>query len=100
MPSEFKRGSNRGETSEIRRGERPGMNAHEAQALTPGEQRVALLAARGKRNDEIAAALELSPKTVEWTLTRVYRKVGVRSRTELALRLATGETPWAAEAAE
>ena len=76
------------------------MNAHDAHALTRAEQRVALLAARGKRNDEIAETLGLSPKTVEWTLTRVYRKVGVRSRTELALRLATGETPWAAESAE
>jgi DNA-binding CsgD family transcriptional regulator len=34
--------------------------------------------------------LHLSPKTVEWNLTRIYRKVGVRSRTELA---ALDQTP-------
>jgi DNA-binding CsgD family transcriptional regulator len=43
-----------------------------------------VLAARGHRNDEIASELGLSAKTVEWNLTRIYRKVGVRSRTELA----------------
>lgn len=53
--------------------------------LTPGEGRVAALVAVGKTNREAAASLGLSPKTVEWTLTRVYRKLGVRSRTELAV---------------
>ena len=62
-----------------------------------GEERSALLAARGRRNDEIAAALELSPKTVEWNLTRIYRKLGVRSRTELAIRLASEDAQWAPE---
>jgi DNA-binding CsgD family transcriptional regulator len=52
--------------------------------LTPAEARVAELAAKGKSNGEIASALYLSPKTVEWTLTRVYGKLGLRSRTELA----------------
>jgi DNA-binding NarL/FixJ family response regulator len=56
-------------------------------ALTGGEERIATLAAQGRRNDEIARELELSPKTVEWNLTRIYRKVGVRSRTELAIHL-------------
>ena len=42
----------------------------------------------GRSNKEVAAALFLSVKTVEVTLTRVYRKLGVRSRTELAARLA------------
>lgn len=55
--------------------------------LTPTEQRVAQLAAQGLRNAEIAAQLYVTPKTVEATLSRVYRKVGVRSRTELARRL-------------
>ena len=68
-------------------------------ALTPQESRVATLAAAGFRNREIAERLRLSPKTVEWTLTRVYRKLGLRSRTELALRdadaRAAGENPWA-----
>jgi DNA-binding CsgD family transcriptional regulator len=57
--------------------------------LTDGEERIALLAARGRRNHEIAAALGMSPKTVEWNLTRIYRKLGVRSRTELAALDAT-----------
>jgi DNA-binding CsgD family transcriptional regulator len=54
--------------------------------LTAVERRVAELAAVGRRNDEIAAQLDVSPKTVETQLTRVYRKLGVRSRTELAFR--------------
>ena len=49
---------------------------------------MAALAGQGLRNAEIAAQLFVSPKTVEATLSRVYRKVGVRSRTELAHRLA------------
>jgi DNA-binding CsgD family transcriptional regulator len=55
--------------------------------LTGGEERIAGLAAGGRRNEEIARELGLSPKTVEWTLTRVYRKLGVRSRTELAIHM-------------
>lgn len=55
--------------------------------LTGGEERIASLAARGRRNDEIARELGVSAKTVEWNLTRIYRKVGVRSRTELAIHL-------------
>lgn len=54
--------------------------------LTPTEQRVADLASQGLRNTEIAARLYVTPKTVEATLSRVYRKLGVRSRTELARR--------------
>jgi DNA-binding CsgD family transcriptional regulator len=56
--------------------------------LTIAERRVADLAARGLTNAEIAYELCLRPKTVEWTLTNVYRKVRVRSRTELAIRVA------------
>jgi DNA-binding CsgD family transcriptional regulator len=59
-------------------------------ALTPAEERMAELAAQGLRNAEIASLLYVTPKTVEATLSRVYRKVGVRSRTELARRLASG----------
>jgi DNA-binding CsgD family transcriptional regulator len=57
-------------------------------ALTPTEARVAELAGEGLRNAEIAARLHVTTKTVEATLSRVYRKLGVRSRTELARRLA------------
>jgi DNA-binding NarL/FixJ family response regulator len=41
--------------------------------LTAGELRVAELVARGWTNSEVASALSLRPKTVEWTLTNVYR---------------------------
>jgi DNA-binding CsgD family transcriptional regulator len=59
--------------------------------LTPTEARVASLARQGLRNAEIAASLHVTPKTVEATLSRVYRKLGVRSRTELAHRAAAAE---------
>jgi DNA-binding CsgD family transcriptional regulator len=59
----------------------------EQDELTASERRVAELAARGQTNKEIGAALFLSPKTVEVHLTRAYRKLGVRSRTELGARL-------------
>ncbi len=59
-------------------------------SLTETEARIARLAARGKTNHEIAAALVVSPKTVEWNLTKVYRKLRVRSRTELAVAAASG----------
>jgi DNA-binding CsgD family transcriptional regulator len=41
----------------------------------------------GRSNQEIADALGMSPKTVEWNLTKIYRKIGVRSRTQLVLKL-------------
>ena len=59
-----------------------------SEPLTAREVRVALLAARGSANKEIAAALFLSPKTVERHLSSVYRKRGFRSRTELAAAFA------------
>ena len=55
--------------------------------LTPTERRIAELVAEGKTNREVAATLFVTPKTVESALTRVYRKLDVRSRTELARRL-------------
>jgi DNA-binding CsgD family transcriptional regulator len=51
--------------------------------LTPTEQRVAELAASGMNNENIAAALFVTRKTVEVNLSRIYRKLGVRSRIEL-----------------
>ena len=49
---------------------------------------MALLVAQGLKNREVAAALFLSPKTVEHHLGAVLRKRGLRSRTELARALA------------
>jgi len=57
---------------------------HATEPLTSQETRVALHAAKGMSNKEIAAALFLSPKTVEHHLSSVYRKRGFRSRAELA----------------
>jgi DNA-binding CsgD family transcriptional regulator len=57
--------------------------------LTPTEQRVAGLVAEGRSNKEVAAALFVTVKTVERTLSRIYEKLGVRSRAELARRFAT-----------
>jgi DNA-binding CsgD family transcriptional regulator len=61
--------------------------------LSATEERVARLAAEGLTNREIAGAAFMSEKTVEATLSRVYRKLGLRSRTELARRLAASGDP-------
>ena len=52
--------------------------------LTEGEHRIAQLVAEGRTNREVAAALFLTEHSVATALTRVYRKLGVRSRAELA----------------
>jgi DNA-binding CsgD family transcriptional regulator len=56
-------------------------------ALTPQELAVARLVAKGLPNREVAAELVVSPKTVEYHLGHVFAKLGVRSRTQLALLL-------------
>ena len=55
--------------------------------LTPVEERIAALVAAGQTNREVAATLFMSVRTVESHLSRIYRKLGVRSRTELAAHL-------------
>src|SRR6185437_2559660 len=64
-------------------------------ALTETERRLAELAASGLTNHEVAARAFVSVKTVEANLTRIYRKLGVRSRVGLAnaLHEARGESP-------
>lgn len=52
--------------------------------LTPTEERIAKLVAGGLSNREVAASIFVSPKTVEATLSRVYRKLGIQSRHALA----------------
>jgi DNA-binding CsgD family transcriptional regulator len=58
-------------------------------ALTPTEGRVAALVAAGGTNREVADALFVSVHTVEANLKRIYRKLGIRSRTELASKYPT-----------
>jgi DNA-binding CsgD family transcriptional regulator len=62
-------------------------------ALTPTEERVAALVAAGGTYREVADALFISPKTVQWNLSKIYRKLGVRSRAELAAKLAAEGGP-------
>lgn len=69
-----------GETVRSRPGTAP------IERLTPQEYQVARAVARGATNRQAASALFLSAKTVEFHLGNVYRKLGVRSRTELAVR--------------
>jgi DNA-binding CsgD family transcriptional regulator len=71
--------------------ERIGLHASST-ALTPTEHRVAELVAAGRSNQEAAAELFVSVKTVEANLTRIYRKLSVRTRTELA-NLLNGYSP-------
>jgi DNA-binding CsgD family transcriptional regulator len=56
--------------------------------LTPTEQRIAQLVGEGMKNREVADALFISVKTVEANLSRIFHKLGVRSRTELSRRIA------------
>lgn len=60
-------------------------------ALTRAERRVATLALQGLANREIAEFLVVTVRTVEFHLTRVYRKLGISSRRELAAVLASAE---------
>lgn len=57
--------------------------------LTEAERRIAELVAEGRSNKQVAAALFITERSVETALTRVYRKLGVRSRAELMRQLAS-----------
>jgi len=59
--------------------------------LTPTEQRIAELVAKGRSNKEVAGALFVSVRTVEATLSNIYRQLGLESRAELAARLSAPE---------
>lgn len=72
---------------------RIGGRARGPSGLTPTEREVARLAADGRTNREIAAALFLSVNTVQTYLKHVFAELGVRSRTELARRSLDGASP-------
>jgi DNA-binding CsgD family transcriptional regulator len=65
--------------------------AGQRDTLTPQELHVALAVATGATNREVSSSLFLSPKTIEMHLTHIYRKLGIRSRTDLAVRFAGGD---------
>ena len=58
--------------------------------LTAQEGQIARLACEGLSNPEIGARLFLSPRTVEWHLRKVFSKLGIGSRRELAKALGSG----------
>jgi DNA-binding NarL/FixJ family response regulator len=64
----------------------PGISGEQ---LTPQELQIALLVSQGRTNAEVGQAIFLSTRTVEFHLSRAYRKLGVASRTELTHRLAS-----------
>ncbi len=74
------------ETTESRRKPDPGLDS-----LSHAEFRVAEAIARGLTNRQAAAALIISVKTVDFHLQQMYRKLGIRSRTELAVRMTNFE---------
>ena len=72
---------------------RLGTHPERTAELTPTEQRIAELTARGLTNRAVAAALLISPKTVEANLARIYQKFEIRSRAELGRRMADARRP-------
>ncbi|HEX6417919.1 MAG TPA: LuxR family transcriptional regulator [Acidimicrobiales bacterium] len=80
-----------GRLAALERTGRPAAVASLTGRLSPAEQRVALVVGEGRTNQEAAEALFLSVKTVDFHLQNIYRKLGLRSRTELAVLVQRGE---------
>ena len=77
-------------------GMRPGRRRNPAGVLSAREQEVAQLVGAGQTNAEIAAALFLSPRTVERHVGNILTKLGYRSRIQIATEAAAGRLPGAA----
>jgi DNA-binding NarL/FixJ family response regulator len=58
---------------------------HLSRYLTPREREVALLVAEGRTNAEIGQALATTPTTAKWHVSQILRKLGLRSRVQLAV---------------
>ena len=71
-------------------GRAPRLELTGVEALTPAERRVCELAAGDRTNRDIAQQLFVTEKTVELHLTNAYRKLGIRSRFQLASALEAG----------
>ena len=67
--------------------ENPMLTHYRQRTTIPPLDRIAELVAAGQSNQDVASTLFISAKTVEVHLTRVYRKLGIRSRAELGRRL-------------
>jgi len=76
-------------TEELRR---LGLRRGSRHDLTPTEERVAHMVANGLTNREVASALFISHKTVEANLSRIFRKLGIRSRRDLSTSQFLGST--------
>jgi DNA-binding CsgD family transcriptional regulator len=75
--------------------------ADDAVVLTRQERQVAAIVGTGHTNREAADQLFVSPRTIDFHLRNIYKKVGIRSRTELAVWLANQEAdPTDAEGVE
>ena len=74
-------------------GMRPGRRRAAGGALSAREQEIAQLVAAGQTNVEIAAALYLSPRTVERHVSSILSKLGERSRVQIAREAAAGRLP-------
>lgn len=79
-----------GRLAALRRDGRPPAVSPLTDQLSPAEHRVALVVGEGRTNQEAADALFLSVKTVDFHLQNIYRKLGLRSRTELAVLVQRG----------
>jgi DNA-binding NarL/FixJ family response regulator len=82
--------ADRAEAELLATGERARKRAVDTQVdLTPQESRISELAAAGATNQDIAERLFISSATVEYHLSKIYRKFGIRSRAQLANMLST-----------